>query len=197
MTNYTQDLLFSMERLSQNPYPLQAIKRSDALPFKFSNDLVRKITGTSLEDLHAKDLLFYVDHRAQLKYPKTTLEPKRYGAAVEAYFYIHPKTRDFLPLAIKTNVGKDLIYTPLDEANDWLLAKMMFNVNDMFHSQMLHLVITHDVSEAVHQAALHTLSANHPVMIILDRLMLQGYHLELWVRSCALILEGTGISSCT
>lgn len=175
MTNYTQDLLFSMERLSQNPYSLRTVKRVEALPFKVSNDLVRKITGTALEDLHAKGLLFYVDYRWQLKYPKTTVEPKRYGAAVEAYFFIHPKTKDFLPLAIKTNVGKDLIYTPLDEHNDWLLAKMMFNVNDMFHSQMLHLVITHDVSEAVHQAALHTLSAKHPIMIILDRLMLQGY----------------------
>lgn len=67
------------------------------------------------------------------------------------------------------------MYTPLDTAEDWLLAKMMFNVNDMFHAQMLHLVITHDVSEAAHQAALHTLSENHPVMVILERLMLQGY----------------------
>jgi hypothetical protein len=106
---------------------------------------------------------------------KTTVEPQRYGAACSAYFYLHPESNDFLPLAIKTNTGKDLIYTPLDTANDWLLAKMMFNVNDMFHSQMLHLVITHDVSEAAHQAALHTLSENHPVMLILDRLMLQGY----------------------
>lgn len=80
-----------------------------------------------------------------------------------------------MPLAIKTNVGADLVYTPLDSANDWLLAKLMFNVNDMFDSQMRHLVITHDVSEGVHQAALHTLSQNHPIMVILDRLMLQGY----------------------
>ena len=78
-------------------------------------------------------------------------------------------------MAIKTNAGKDLVYSPLDEDNDWLLAKMMFNVNYMFHAQMLHLVITHDVSEAVHQAALHTLAENHPVMIILERLMYQAY----------------------
>jgi hypothetical protein len=78
-------------------------------------------------------------------------------------------------LAIKTNEGKDLVYTPQDSHNDWLLAKIMFNVNDMFHAQMFHLVVTHDVSEAVHQAALHTLSENHPVMIVLERMMLQGY----------------------
>lgn len=66
-----------------------------------------------------------------------------------------------------------------------MLAKMMFNVNDMFHSQMLHLVITHDVSEGVHQAALHTLSEDHPVMVILDRLMLQGYSSRMYVFSLA------------
>lgn len=111
----------------------------------------------------------------QKKYPHTKLDPQRYGAACSAYFYIDPKTKDFLPLAIKTNVDNDLIYSPLDSKNDWLLAKMMFNVNDMFHSQMLHLVISHDVSEAAHQAALHTLSEDHPIMVVLDRLMLQGY----------------------
>ena len=58
---------------------------------------------------------------------------------------------------------------------------MMFNVNDFFHAQMLHLVISHDVSEAVHQAALHTLSENHPVMILLDRMMLQGYSARMYV----------------
>lgn len=175
MSNYTQDLLFSMERLSQNPYPLRAIKTSEGLPFQVADELVRNITTLSLKELQAKNLLFYVDHREQLRYPKTTVEPKRYGAAVQAYFYIHPQSKDFLPLAVKTNVGKDLVYTPLDQPNDWMLAKLMFNVNDMFHSQMLHLVISHDVSEAVHQAALHTLSDSHPVMIILERLMLQGY----------------------
>lgn len=103
------------------------------------------------------------------------MAPARYGAACTAYFFIHPKSGDFLPLAIKTNTGSDLIYTPLDSPTDWLLAKMIFNVNDMFHAQMFHLVVSHDVSEGVHLAALRTLSENHPVMIILERLMLQGY----------------------
>ncbi|KAI1412776.1 Lipoxygenase [Hypoxylon sp. FL1857] len=175
MTNYTQDLLFSMERLSQNPYPLQLVKPSEALPFNLPDGLTENITGVSLETLHESGDLFVVDHSYQTEYEKTTVDPKRYGAAATAYFYIHPKSKDFLPLAIKTNAGSNLIYTPLDTPTDWLLAKMIFNVNDMFHSQMFHLVATHDVSEAVHQAALHTLSENHPVMIILERLMTQAY----------------------
>ena len=80
-----------------------------------------------------------------------------------------------MPLAIKTNAGNDLIYTPLDQPTDWLFAKMLFNVNDLFNSQMFHLVVTHDVSEALHSAALRTLSENHPIMIILERFMIEGY----------------------
>lgn len=52
---------------------------------------------------------------------------------------------------------------------------MMFNVNDLFHSQFFHLAGSHDVGEIVHEAALRTLSFNHPVMVILERLMYQAY----------------------
>jgi len=78
-------------------------------------------------------------------------------------------------LAIKTNVGADLTYTPLDSPADWLLAKMMFNVNDLFDSQMYHLIATHDVGEALHEAALRSFSDSHPVMVVLERLMHQAY----------------------
>jgi hypothetical protein len=175
MQNYTQDLLFSMERLSQNSYPLELIKPKAKLPFDVPEDTVKEITGTTLKDLKKNGNLYLVDHKYQQDLEKTTVEPKRYGAACQAYFFIHPETKDFLPLAIQTNAGKNLLYTPKDEPTDWLLAKMIFNVNDFFHVQMLHLTITHDVSEGAHQAALRTLSENHPVMIILERLMFQGY----------------------
>ncbi|KAJ7157292.1 lipoxygenase [Mycena filopes] len=176
MTNFTQDLLFSMERLSQNPYPIRLVTKDEALPFALPEDTVKNITtAASLAALQASGSLFFVDHTNQLRYHKTTVDPPRYGAACSAYFYIHPQSKDFLPLAIKTNDGADLIYTPLDTETDWLLAKMMFNVNDFFHSQMSHLVVTHDVSEAVHQAALHTMADDHPVFMLLERMMLQGY----------------------
>lgn len=82
---------------------------------------------------------------------------------------MHPTTGEFLPLAIKTNMGADLIYTPEDDENDWLFAKMAFEMNDLFHGQLFHLANTHDVAEPVHQAALRTLSKRHPVRGYLDR----------------------------
>ena len=44
----------------------------------------------------------------------------------------------------------------------------MFNVNDLFHGQILHLANSHAVAEIVHEAALRTLSASHPIRGYLD-----------------------------
>ena len=62
MTNYTEDLLFSLERLSQNPFPLQLIKPGDVLPFLLDDSLTSKITGSSsLGALQTNGSLFVVD----------------------------------------------------------------------------------------------------------------------------------------
>ncbi|CZS97532.1 related to arachidonate 5-lipoxygenase [Rhynchosporium agropyri] len=172
LANYTQDLLFSMERLSLNCYPLRRLQPSETLPFTVDLNTTVELTTLSLPALLESGRLFIVDHSYQLPYPKGA---GKYGASSTAYFFIHPISGDFLPLAIKTNVGADLIYTPLDSANDWLLAKIMFNENDIFHAQMFHLVASHDVAEIVHQAAMRTMSDEHPVMILLERLMFQAY----------------------
>lgn len=166
-TNYTQDLFFSMERLSVGPFSTRRLHpRNDALPFQVDAATVKQLTGRSLEDLHKAGRLFFADHSYQAKY---VTQPGRFAAACSAYFYIHPKTGDFLPLAVKTGVGSNLTYTPLDTPNDWLLAKMMFNNNDYFFGQIFHLANSHAVAEIVYLAALRTMSAKHPVRAFLDR----------------------------
>jgi hypothetical protein len=92
-----------------------------------------------------------------------------YSAACDALFYISPTNGDFLPLAIRTNVGSNLIYTPADAPNDWLLAKMMFNQNDLFMGQFDHFARSHFVIEAVGLSALRTLSTNHPLLGLINR----------------------------
>ena len=157
--------MFSMERLSNNPFPIRRLHPSDNLPFTVDDDIAKKISTLSLEELHAAGRLFLVDHSYQAKYP---VIQGRYTAACSAYFFLHPVSNKLLPLAIKTNVGSDLIYTPLDSDQDWLLAKIMFNVNDFFHGQILHLANSHAVAEIVHEAALRTLSIAHPIRGYLD-----------------------------
>ena len=63
LTNFTQDLLFSMERLSQNPYPLRLVKPNDALPFELPDNMTSTIAGTSLKKLQQGGQLFVVDRK--------------------------------------------------------------------------------------------------------------------------------------
>ena len=165
-TNYSQDLHFSMERLSVNPFSTSRLHPNDSLPFPLDDIPVTKITGVDLDSLHASGRLFFASHSYQAHYK---LQPGRFAAACDAYFYLHPQTNDFLPLAIKTNVGSNLTYSPLDNETDWLFAKLMFNSNDFLHSQTFHLANSHAVAEIVYLAALRTLSARHPVRAFLDR----------------------------
>lgn len=138
LTNWTQDLLFSMERLSITPYVVHRLNpASDDLPFLIKDHTVQQIAGgLTLDELLSEGRLFFGNHSIQKKYPTN---PGRWTAACSAYFYIHPESSDFLPLAIRTNVGADIVYTPLDDENDWLFAKMAFEMNDLFHGQIYHL----------------------------------------------------------
>ena len=156
-----------MERLSVNPYSVRRLHPTDdILPFAVEPATSATLASADLQTLHQAGRLFYVDHSYQAAYPTSV---DKYTAACSAYFFIHPISGKFLPLAIKTNVGSNLIYTPLDLKEDWLLAKAMFNMNDLFHGQIFHLANSHAVNEVVHQAALRTMSNAHPVLGLLDR----------------------------
>lgn len=174
LTNYTQDLLFSMERLSFSPYQIRRLNSSkDTLNFKVDDKIAKNITGMTQQQLFTSGRLFYADYRDQAKLVATT--NARYSAAVDAYFYINQTSGNFLPLAIRTNQGANLIYTPADSQNDWLLAKMMYNVCDLWFAQWEHLARTHEVVQIVYMAAIRTLSDAHPVKAILDRRKLANH----------------------
>lgn len=175
LTNYTQDLLFSMERLSFSPYAIRRLSPStDILAFDIDNSTVQQIAGSTLPELFQAGRLFYADHSAQGSLNRTAA----YAPACDAYFYIDETSGDFLPLAIRTGVGANLIYTPQDDADDWLLAKMMYNVNDVFFAQLNHLAATHEVVQIAWMAAIRTISVNHPIYALLDRLMYQVFGVQ-------------------
>lgn len=166
-TNYSQDLLFSMERLSNSPYAVRRLNPSvDTLAFDVEDSVTEQISGSTLQGLLEAGRLFYVDHSAQGNLARIT---GRYAPACDAYFYISEASGEFLPLAIRTGVGANLIYTPQDEAADWLLAKMMFNTNDSWFVDWYHLASTHEVVQIVWMAAIRTLSVDHPVYALLNR----------------------------
>ncbi|KAI1157130.1 lipoxygenase [Nemania diffusa] len=166
LTNYTDDRLFSMMRLSATPYKIQRVQRKEDFLFLVNN--AASITGgLSLQDLRAQGRLFSTDFSQDLP------SSGKYGAGCQAYFYID-QLGDFLPLAIKPIV-KDreesaLVYTPKDKPADWLLAKMLLNQNDGYHSTWNHVGQSHSAAEAPYLAAIRTLSNDHPVMAILNRI---------------------------
>lgn len=168
LTNYTQDLLFSMERLSLSPYQVKRLNpSSDELQFSIDDSVVENVTGSTLQELFSQGQLFYADYRDQSNLTRT----ERFAAACDAYFYIDAASGDFLPLAIRTNVGSNLIYTPNDAPDDWLLAKIMYNVNDFWFAQWDHFASTHMVVQIAYMAAIRTLSDDHPVLAVVDRIM--------------------------
>ena len=165
LTNYTDDLLFSMESLSLNPFRIVRIDPSATLPFVLNNSA--SISGDSLESLQSDGRLFLSDMIDQSELPTSA---GKYTAACQAYFYIDKSSGDFLPLAIKVHTNSSSItYTPEDSANDWLMAKMLFNMNNFGHAEWYHLGATHALTEIVYLAAIRTLSDEHPVMAMLHR----------------------------
>jgi len=63
-----------------------------------------------------------------------------------------------------------MIYTPSDTANDWLLAKMMFNANDIWFANWQHFANSHFVLEITFEAAFRSFSDSHPILALLDHL---------------------------
>lgn len=158
-----------MERLSANPYSIRRLDpQLDNVPYTVEDEIVRNLTGEALDSLFKNGRLFVADHSDIKSFGSEKIEG-RYTAFCTALFYICPIRNQLLPLAIKTNTGADLVYTPLDAPNDWLLAKILFNSNDLFHGQMYHLAGTHAVAEIVYLAALRTLGTSHPVFAYLER----------------------------
>lgn len=169
LTNYSQDLFFSMERLANSPFSVRRLG-SGSLPFDVEDSVAQTVAGASLQQLLDAGRLFYADHSDHANLPPSS---GKYGAACDAYFFIDEVSGDFLPLAIRTGVGANLIYTPADSASDWLLAKIMYNVNDFLFAQVYHLAATHEVIQIAWMAAIRTLSVEHPLYGLLDRLTYQ------------------------
>ncbi|RMY59914.1 hypothetical protein D0863_11776 [Hortaea werneckii] len=175
LTNYTDDLFFSMERLANSPYAVRRLEPGvDSLAFQLDESLATNLTNLTLQELFDAGRLFYADYRDQKDLQPTA----RYSAACDAYFYMHPDSEDFLPLAIRTNSGGNLIYTPADDSEDWTLAKIMYNVCDIWFAQWDHLARTHETSHIAYMAAIRTQSEEHPVMAILNRLMFEVFAIQ-------------------
>lgn len=96
LTNFTQDLFFSMERLANSPYKIRRLNpASDTLQFSVDDFAVKNIANSSLAQLFQSGRLFYADYRDQ----KNLTQAARYSAACDAYFYIDSTSGRARPLS--------------------------------------------------------------------------------------------------
>jgi hypothetical protein len=166
LRNAKSDLFFAMERLSVHPESLRRVKPNEFVALRVKDKIARKITTKTQKCLQKEGRLFIVDHRSMAN---LTLTTGRYAGACEALFFIHPNSGEFLPLAIRPNNGSPLIYTPLDEDNDWTLAKILLNMNDVWHNQWYHLAAAPLSSDLVYMPATRSFSDAHPVWGLIRR----------------------------
>jgi arachidonate 15-lipoxygenase (second type)/8-lipoxygenase (S-type) len=155
-----------MSRLSINLFSIRRLnQKQEHVSLSLDPVTAKRLSGMTVDELLADGRLFVVDYSSQASLIRTNLS----AAACDVYFFIHPNSSNFLPLAIVTNTGANLTYTPLDTVNDWLLAKIMFNVNDLWFATWYHFAGSHFVVEIVTEAAICTLSDNHPVFALVKR----------------------------
>ncbi|RKK84851.1 Manganese lipoxygenase [Fusarium oxysporum] len=172
LRNAKSDLPFAMERLSVHPESLRRVRPDERVSLRIEEKLARKITTKTQRSLQKEGRLFIVDHSSLAN---LTLTKGRYAGACEALFFIHPTTGEFLPLAIRPNNGSPLIYTPLDEENDWNLAKILLNMNDVWHNQWYHLAAAHISSDLIYMSATRSFSDMHPVWGLVRRLGVNSF----------------------
>ena len=79
LSNFTSDLLFSMNRLAFNAYSVRRLSvKNDSLPFTVDSGVARRVANQSVDDLHAQGRLFYVDYTSLESLERTS---GKYAAA--------------------------------------------------------------------------------------------------------------------
>lgn len=164
MDVWKEDWWFGAQRI-QGVNPL-VIKLCKVIPDNF--DVTEDTVKGLLEDLTLaealkKNKMFLCD---LVIMDKLECKDDRELAAPLALFYLTKKNK-MMPVAIqlKQKRGPDNpVYTPNDEANTWLVAKMFYNNSEAQHHQALtHLGYTHLLMEGVVICTHRNLSPSHPL----------------------------------
>jgi hypothetical protein len=120
--------LFAMERLSVHPESLRRVKPIDSVALPAKDKIAKEITTKTQNGLQKEGRLLIVD---QSSLANLTLTTGHYSGACEALFFVHSTSGGFLPLPMRPNNGSSLVYTLLDEDDDWMLAKILLSMNDV------------------------------------------------------------------
>ena len=179
---FQNDDAFAEQRLSgANPAVIQRLRGPQELPLSFAEKLdeLQELYGTSLDlrEQLAKGHLYLTDY---------TILPAIKGGEIEeegeskkkflprplALFCWHSNRNggrgELEPIAIQLEVPTGELFTPFDDATDWLLAKLCVQIADGNHHEMItHLGRTHFVMEPIAVVTARQLAHKHPLSILL------------------------------
>ncbi|CAL4139180.1 unnamed protein product, partial [Meganyctiphanes norvegica] len=112
-----------------------------------------KIFNTDLEILDGVEYRYNIDHSAPI-----------------ALFYLNMRNQ-LMPIAIQLRQRKgpsNPVYTPKDQLNTWLLAKMYYNnAEAQFHQALSHFGYTHAFLDGIATSMNRQLSPSHPIYKLL------------------------------
>ena len=165
-------------RQTLNGYNPTIIEKCTEIPnnFPVCNDHVQNLLnrGMTLQDEVLQGNVFIINHKILENIP-TGYYPLGSGpekgkklelAAAICLFYLDAQD-NFKPIAIQLGQtpGQECpIWTPNDNKNDWLLAKMWFrNADYQVHQMKSHLAMTHLLVEPIAIAMHRCLPSVHPV----------------------------------
>jgi arachidonate 15-lipoxygenase len=182
LKNWRTDEGFAEQRLSgANPVSIRRVGSQADMPpeLAVTDAHVAAVLGegTTLAGLADSGSLFVADHREVLagigggSYHGL----RRYAAQPMALFSWRRAGLkgwgDLQPLAVQLQdrEGSPLVVTPRSEADDWLVAKTVFQMADAnVHEMSTHLGRTHFAMEPFGLATARQLADNHPLKVLLE-----------------------------
>lgn len=162
---------FSMELL------LSTDRRLQQVDLNLTTFQARTVCGASIPGLFADNSLFVNDFSDVAKYNDLD-KPEKFVANVQGFFCVDRRDERFMPLAIRF-VDQNLVYTPFDRPNEWMLAKMVFNTAEIHMQQIRHFAEVHLAFEPLRVEMMRALAADHPVYKFLDRHLYAAFGLTI------------------
>lgn len=172
---------FAALRLSRSGYSMELLRSTDPrlehVDLNLTSFQARTLCGASTAELFATDSLFVSDFGDVARYNDPD-KPEKFAANVQGFFCVDRRDQRFLPLAIHL-VDSNLVYTPFDRPDEWMLAKMVLNTAEIHVQQIRHFAEIHLVFEPLRVEMTRALAADHPVYKFLNHHLYAAYGLTI------------------